>query len=60
MPQHKPMAARRPQMKEEDWDEYEDEGDFVDTEGPGDGDWRSLLQGITRYNPNKCASYLFY
>ncbi|KAK9863488.1 hypothetical protein WJX84_000949 [Apatococcus fuscideae] len=53
MPQHKPMAARRPQMKEEDWDEYEDEGDFVDTEGPGDGDWRSLLQGITRYNPNK-------
>ncbi|KAK9837717.1 hypothetical protein WJX74_003666 [Apatococcus lobatus] len=47
-------SAAAPQQHE-NWDEYEeeDEDDCVDHGIPGNEDWRSMLQGITRYDPNK-------
>ena len=54
LPKSRPAAA---QHQQEDWDEYEeeDEDDLKDQSAPGDEDWRSMLQGITRYDPHKYA-----
>ncbi len=53
MPPRKVSAARPPlQRQQEDWDEYVDDEDEAEAGAP-DGDWRSMLQGITNYNPNK-------
>ena len=48
-------AAARQQH--EDWDKYEDEDQDDDLEqaAPGNEDWRSMLQDITRYNPDRYA-----
>lgn len=52
LPSSQPAGARQ---QHEDWDEYEeeDQDDDAETAAPGNEDWRSMLQDITRYNPNR-------
>ena len=54
MPRSQPAAARQ---QHDDWDEYEDEdqGEDLEQASPGNEDWRSMLQDITRYKPNRYA-----
>lgn len=57
LPRSQPAGARQ---QHEDWDEYEEEDqddDDVEPAAPANEDWRSMLQDITRYNPNRYGKH---